>query len=636
MISTFRRYLEGWVARGFFLLMVIAFISWGVGDMLRLVGGGGTWVAKVAGTTLDANYVEPEYRRDLAAATRDLPSGQEPSAAQRRDVAEKTLQRLIAHVALTQELRDLRIAVPGSVLVETVHNLAPFKGPTGTFDKARFDALVRANGMTEAGFLDATRGDIASRQLMDAVTAGAHAPESEAAPIYAARYEKRSADIAEFPIASAPEPPMPDAAAARRWYDNHPDQYATPEYRRIKVIVISTGTLAPDVTVGDKDLEAAYVEHQADYTTIAKRSARVISTTDQAKAEALAKQWQAGADWPAMQAAAKDAGAAAIEQNDATEREFPDPDLAKAVFATPVNGISPPIKGALGWFVIQVTSAVDGGTKSFEEVKDKLRERVVTERALELAYDAANKIDQQLGNGASLDSLASRPGVAATTVTLDAHGRTEDGGVAPLPGEEEIRSAILTAAFEAQKGDPPRLVEVQTPSTGGSGYYALSVEDSTPAGEKPFETVRDAVNEDWRANERRRSAEVAATDMLKAVKDGKSFTDAASAAGVTPRLSPLVTRGEANPVMPREVQQVLFSLKKGEPTMVENTDGFLVATPVEIIAPDPAADQAGYEQLRAAVTRTIASDIAATFADAVRLRANPRINQANLDQIVGP
>ena len=33
MISAFRRYLETWVVRAFFLIMVLAFILWGVGDV---------------------------------------------------------------------------------------------------------------------------------------------------------------------------------------------------------------------------------------------------------------------------------------------------------------------------------------------------------------------------------------------------------------------------------------------------------------------------------------------------------------------------------------------------------------------------------------------------------------------------
>lgn len=635
MISSMRRYLETWYFRAFFLVMVAAFVLWGVGDMLRVVGTS-TWVAKVGGTTIEIPAVEADYRRALSRASRDLPTGQEPSAELRRTVGEQTLQRLIGQAAMTQELRDLRIVVPDPVLVATVRKLPAFTSSTGTFDRTLLEAVLRSNGMTEAGFLELMRGDMAQRQVLDAVTAGAQVPDSETGPIFAAQFEKRSADIAAFPIAAEPEAPVPDDAAAQRWYDNHPDQYATPEYRRVKLIVLSPATLAPDIGVTDNDVQAAYDLHKADYTTIARRSAEVISTTDEAKAAALADQWRAGADWTAMEAAAKAAGAAAIVQEDATQTQFPDPDLAKAVFSAPPDTVPPPIKGALGWFVIRVTKATEGGVEPFDQVKDKLRQRVTTEKALELVYDKANKLDGELGNGAALDALPPEPGVVAATATLDQLGDSPEGPPAALPGEEEIRAAIATAAFAAQKGDPPHLTEVQTPSTGGSGYYALSVDDITPAGVKPFDAVRDRVIEDWRADQRRHGAETAAAAMLGSVKSGKVFSDAARDAGVLPTLSPVVTRSQPDPGIPREVQQVLFGLKKGEPTMVETQNGFLVATPVEIVEPDPTKDAPQYQQVRAAVSRTVADDMTSVFSEALRLRANPRINQTNVDQIVQP
>ena len=84
--------------------------------------------------------------------------------------------------------------------------------------------------------------------------------------------------MAIFPIASTPEAPVPDEATVRRWYDNHPDLYATPEYRRVKVAVLSIGTLSSGITVTDQDVRTAYTEHQAEYTTIARRSSEVKLT----------------------------------------------------------------------------------------------------------------------------------------------------------------------------------------------------------------------------------------------------------------------------------------------------------------------------------------------------------------------
>ena len=86
---------------------------------------------------------------------------------------------------------------------------------------------------------------------------------------------------------------------------------------------------------------------------------------------------------------------------------------------------------------------------------------------------------------------------------------------------------------------------MQTPSTGGSAYYALSVEDVTPPAVKPFDAVKEQVAADWTRDAQRHAQEQAAAKLLAAVKGGQSLADAAAVAGVTVRRTPLVTRGAA-------------------------------------------------------------------------------------------
>ena len=184
-----------------------------------------------------------------------------------------------------------------------------------------------------------------------------------------------------------------------------------------------------------------------------------------------------------------------ITQDDATEVQFPDPDLAKAVFAAPADTVSEPVKGQLGWFVVKVTKITAGTVTTFDQAKDKLRDQVLAAKAADLMYDRANKLDQLLGNGTSLDDLPGDLGVVGVAGTLDSKGETQAGEPAPIPGPAELKAAIIAAAFQAHQGDPPQLTEVQTPSTGGSAYYALTVESIIPPGMKPFDAVKDQVAE---------------------------------------------------------------------------------------------------------------------------------------------
>jgi peptidyl-prolyl cis-trans isomerase D len=638
MISQFRRYTESWIARGFFVIMAVSFVGWGIsGDLFRLMGPP-NWIAKVGGQTIEIPAFQTEYQRAMAQAARNLPPGQEATADLRRRVGQQTLDRMIAQAALGVELRDLRVVTPDDALAEVVRSMPAFQGSDGKFSRAVFSSVLQNNGYSEARFLQQLRTDIAQQQLLSAVSGSIAAPDAEVKPLYESEFEKRSADTALFALAAAPEPAAPDDAALAGWYKDHPHSYTTPEFRRIKAIELSPQSLGSEISVTDDELHTAYDERKAEYQVPEKRSAEVISAPDEAKARALAEKWRGtaadAAGWAAMQAAAQAAGASGITQEDATAVQFPDPDLAKAVFSAPADTVSEPVKGQLGWFVVKVTKITAGATTTFDQAKDAVRARVQASKAGDLIYDRANKLDQLLGNGTSLDDLPSDLGLVGVAGTMDAKGETQAGSPAPIPGPSELKAAMIAAAFQARQGDPPQLTEVQTPSTGGSAYYALTVESIIPPGRKPFDAVKDQVAEDWKQDQRRQVQNRAATAMMTAVKGGKSFSDAATVAGVAPKLSPLVTRNQGDPNVAPELQRALFGLKQGEATVVEVPEGFVVAQLAEVVKPDAATDKAGYDQARNAISKSISNDMADVFVAALRLRARPRINQQGFDNVV--
>ena len=635
MISLFRRYLDTWVVRGLFLVMVLAFMTWGVGDVFRMVRTA-TWVAKVGDRTIEGAPFQQEVQRQLSRVSQTLPQGQEITPAQRRQVGEQVLDKMVAEAALGVELQNLHVVTPDDAVREAVLEIPAFKGTAGKFSRQVFETVLRNNGLNEPRFLDMVRGQLAERQLLGAVGASASAPDVLVQPLFMREFEKRSADLADFPIAAVPAPQPPGDSVLQRWYANHPDSYSTPEYRRIKAIVLSPQTLAKEIPLTDDDLRAAYDQHRSEYVKATKRSTEVVSAPDQAKAEALAATWRGGADWAAVQQAAQKAGASAVALDDATETEFPDPALAKSVFAAAPDAVTGPVQTDLGWAVVKVTQVTPGTEQSFDQVKETLRTRLLAEKAQDLIYDRANKVDNVLGTGASLDELPSDLGLAGLLGTLDAKGITKEGTPAPIPGAAELRAAVIDAAFKAQKGDPARLAEVPTPSSGGSAYFALSVEDVIPPAVKPFDDVKQQVTDDWTRDAQSHAANEAAAKLLAAVKGGRTFADAATAAGVTVHRSPLVTSGTPADSIPAQLQRVLFGLKAGEPAMVETPEGFIVAVLAETVEPDPKADPVGFDRVRTVILRSVGTDYAATFANALRARANPRINEQVFTSIVQP
>ena len=628
MLRFFRAFLNTWAARAFFVVLVAAFGLWGIGDVLRNVGRDNS-LATIGSRKIEVADFQDVFRRDLAQVTRTMRGKSEPTPAIRRAIAEQSLDRMVTQAAIGEEIERLGIVVPDDKLRQAVFEMPVFRGTTGQFSRDVFDTTLRNNNYTEGRFLEMMRSDLAQRQLMETVQAGATPPQSLVSQFYALQRQTRVGEIVELPLAAAAAPPEPTADDLQRQYENNATRYSAPAYRRVKLVVLSPQTVARSLEVSDEDVKAYYEQHQGDYVLDEQRAAEVISATDEPTAQKLAAVWQAGADWASMQKAASDAGATTIVFDPTTRERFPSPDLADAVFDAAPQTVSGPSKSAFGFQVVRVTAVKAPFSRTLDQARDEVRQRVAAERAPDQVYVRANKLDDAVSAGTSLDDLPGDLGLAAVTGTLDAQGNTPEGEPAPLPGGDALRKVILAAAFGANKGEPARMIEGPEQS-----YYAMQVEEIVPPQVKPFDDVKELVEAHWLEARRKRSQEEVAAKLMAAAQAGGSLDDAATVAGVRMETTPKVSRIGPVEHVPSAVQEALFQLKQGQTTMVETAESFVVVRLAEIADPDPAQDAAGVAKLRDVVARDLAQDIEIVFAGAVRVRAQPRVNRALLDTLV--
>lgn len=634
MLATFRRSLNTWPARLLFMLLVVAFAVWGIGDVVRNIASD-TAPVRVAGEKIDLAVLQQEFQRNMAQATRRLGNA-DATPELRRTVAVQTVQQVVTEAALDAEARRLRLMAPDSVVRQAVFAMPAFHDKDGKFDHALMVNLLRNNGLTEQRFIELMRAQLLHQQMLEAVSAGAAVSDELARQAYEYQHEKRVADAVIIPFSAAPAPPAPTDKQIERWWANHPDRYSTPEYRRVKAIVLSPQTVAKDVQVTDEDLKAEWEQDKGQFIKPEKRSVEVILTQDEATAERLAAQWRTGADWAQMQEAANQAGAAPVQLDDAARGEFPAPELGTAVFDTPAGTVPPPVHSALGWHVLKVTKVTPAGTLTFAEAKPQLRARVVAQKAADLIYDRANRIDNLLSSGSSLDQLPGDLGVAAVMGTLDAKGETPEGTPAPIPGPESLRKGLVAAAFQQKVGDAPKLTQAPAGPDGAQSFFAVTVERVIAPKLRPLDQVKAQVTGDWRTDQIRHEQETTAARLLQAVKEGKSLADAAAAAGLKMQALPPAGRDTPTDGVPSQLIPPLFGMTKvGEPMMVETQDGFVVATLAKIDDPDPKSDPIGYDAIKSALSNAVAADLQQAFASAVRQRSNPRINPTVIDQLAG-
>lgn len=634
MLAVFRRSLNTWPVRILFVLLIAAFGVWGVGDVLRNFGNDGS-AAKVDGQAISPQEVAGAYRQQLQQATQQMGGPDKVSPEMRMMLAEQATARLVAQAAIDHMAKNMGLVAPNATVQQAAFSMDAFKGPDGKFDKGRFDQVLQANGLSETEFLRLMQGQIIRNQLLNSIRAAVTAPPVMVKTAYAFQNQTRTAALVTLPFAAAPAPAAPSDQELQRWYKNHPTEFSAPEYRRITLVILSPDWLARQVKVPDADVQAAYKRMVAETPPKPEtRTVDVVLAQDQKAAQAIAAQWQGGADWTAIQAAAKTAGATALDLPNITQDQVPSPTLAEAAFKASAGSVSGPIEtGTNSWAVFKVSDVKAGGAaQTYDQAAPALRQQIARTQALALVNQRVNALQDALAGHTPLEDLPGDLGLAALQGSIDSSGLTEQGTPAPIPGSPALRQAVVDEAFKQKVHQTATLMNGPDNS-----YFALTVDGITPATTKPYDQVKDQVLQSWTDAQRRRAQNLAATAMLQAMKGGRTLQGVADAQGLTVTVTPPLTRqGQVPDGVPQNLIGPLFSLKQGDSTMIETPDGFVVAQVQSIATPDPKADPVGYDQLRASLSAALADDMQAVFAGVVTAKANPRINQAVIQQIAQP
>ena len=630
MLGTLRNFANTFVARVFFFLLAAAFVGWGVAG--RLNGGGdAATVATVNGHSITAQDFEQAFKDNLQQAAERYPDPSQIPAAVRQKVAGETLERLVTQQAIDDEARRMGLVAPEKAIQDEIRSMGAFKGMDGNFDHREYLQVLSQHSLTPQRFQNEISMDVSKNQILNAVTAGAHPSEMLTNMVFDYLYEGRTADIVLFNYAGHTPPPAPTDAVLQRYADNNVAHYTSPEYRRIKVVILSPDTIGRTLTISDADMRAWFAAHKPEFQAPEKRSIQVITADTQAQAQALATQWKAGASWETMQATAAAQKATATELKDTIKAGIPAPELAQAAFAAPLNTVTGPITEPLGYQVAIVTSITPAKNPTFDDLRDTVRKRIGEERAVDLVDERAQKLQDLFAGGNRIDEVPADIGAAGAEGTLDAQGNTQDGTKAPLPAPDDVKALLIADAFKASKSDTAQLVEAPN-----HVWYAVAVQDIIKPAVKPFASIRTQVLADWQAEKVRHATETEAAHLLSVVNGGQMIATAAWGTGHQVIRTPPLTRNRPAKGVPAELVQLIFTMKKGEATMVQTGEGFLVAQLAQTIRPDPKGHADELADVRHGLGQSLADDMLVSYGTAVRDAANPGVNGAVLQKLVQP
>ncbi|MFA7291703.1 MAG: SurA N-terminal domain-containing protein [Rhodocyclaceae bacterium] len=281
------------IVQGFLFLIAISFTLFGVDSYVRGTGAG-TDVASVGDSKITQQQFQQSLRDQMDRARQQMGPSFKQELFDTPEMRLAVVNSLVDQRLLLLEAYKGRLGASNDMLVEIISNMPSLK-ENGQFSQSRYEAAVRAQGMTTEQFEAQLRQDLTMQQLVGAVADTGIVSATSAATMLRIQSEERQvAEIRYAPEQFTSEVKLADDAA-RKFYDENQKLFQTPELVRAEFVVLSLDNLLSQVAVSDSEVKQWYETHKDRYQQAEERRASHIlitvnaSAADAEKAKARAK-----------------------------------------------------------------------------------------------------------------------------------------------------------------------------------------------------------------------------------------------------------------------------------------------------------------------------------------------------------
>ena len=531
MLQTIRDKTSGIVATLFLGAVALVFIFWGAHGLVDFNMGPKTYAAKVDGERIPTETVRRAWQQRQSQLQQMLRNELPPDLVKSQQSA--LLDQFVQESLLKQRASRYGYHVSDQDLAARVMEYPQFQ-IDGKFSKDRYNAVVRASGLTESQFEAELQSGLLIDQLRNAVVESAFVAPYELDRRYAMEKQEREIDYALIAASSFEATTTITDEQVKKWYDQNQDKYLLPETVNLQYIELTREHAESGIQVTEPALKEYFEQVKDRFTTQERRHGRHILITvgegvDDAaakqKAEELTAKAKAGADFAQLaKDNSKDPGSAQQggDLGWAQRGMFVGP-FEDALFTMSIGEIRGPVKSDFGYHVIKLDEVEAGHVKTFEEAHAEVEADFRKDRAQNIFYDESQKLaDQAFSALTELDSVGKALNLPVKTVT----GFTREGG-----GEFGGEPSVIEAAFSDDVLDRRQNSPLVT--VGEDRALVLRVTDHKAAEPRPLESVSAQIREQLKTQRMREAAAAQGAFAMARLQKGEPWASVATALKLT-------------------------------------------------------------------------------------------------------
>jgi len=625
MLDNLRKNASGWLAKILIGLLIISFAVWGLAD--QFTGGNTQVLAKVEGQEIPLEQFRQAYQNQINALSRQRGDRITTREAREAGLPDRVLEQIVNSALLDAHARRLGLSVSDDAVTQSVVDNPVFHDASGEFSRARFERVLQFSNLSEAALLAQERDALVRSQVIETVSGASEVPDTLLSAMN--RFQNETRVIAHFNVGpeAIDERPEPTDSKLRTYYDSNTDQFMAPETREVAVLDVTPSALAGRVDVTEEQVRQDYESRRDQYVQPERRDIQQIVFPDM---QAAREGYEALESGTAFLEVAEQQGMSQsdTELGTVTKDDIPDDKVTETAFGLEEGAYSEPVEGAFTTVILKVNDVMPGQSRSFDQVRDEIRQELTERAAAERIIDLRGAIEDQRAAGAPLSEIAEQFELPYKTITLDRQGNARDGSDAPHPAD---LSQFRQAVFASDVGIDEELIE--KPGGGLLWYEVLAI---NPATEQPFARVEDEVEEAWRADQLRQAIVERANKLAEKARGGKPMAALAQEAGAELAETDAIRRNARVSDLSSAAVGRAFTLPAEGVGTASAPDApaqsvFKVVT-INTPAP-PTGEQA--EQLRSALKSGIENDLSQQYVSGLRSSFDYTVNRDVLNQTFG-
>jgi peptidyl-prolyl cis-trans isomerase D len=501
MLQNIRDSARGWLAWVIVIVICIPFALWGLGEYMHPAPK--RVIAEVNGVELSERDFQQEVSQQqnrLRAMFQNQGIDFSFSDEQMQQLRKNTLDYMIEEELLVQSVRDANMRISDALLASRIHSFQAFH-ENGQFSQTRYEQTLRYQGMTPTEFEWKIRRALLTDQIREGVLRSALVTDYEQEQRTRLEDQERLISYLIIPTSRFNDSVTITEADIEKDYKEHAKEYMTPEKVSIEYVELSEKNLKfTEQEVDESTLEKRYQERKASFTTPGQWKARhiLIKVDKQAseadieavkqKAQDVLAKIRAGESFEDLAKTVSDDPGS--KRNGGDLGWFGSGTMVKpfeeAVKALKIGQVSELVKTQYGFHIIQLDDATPEVTKTYAQMRDKLKEEYQKERAESEFYGQVDQFaNLAFEHPDSLELLTQTLKLESKTTELFARqGNTQ---------KEDIlsHSKVIEAAFSDEVLKEGLNSEVIT--LGDQHVVVLRVKEHQPAQAKPIAEVRDEI-----------------------------------------------------------------------------------------------------------------------------------------------